>query len=62
MKISVAANLINVAGNAVGIFILEAGVAGVAYPTLIARVFSAAEITVLCFDKRKRFSISGGIS
>lgn len=53
MKISVAANLINVAGNAVGIFILEAGVAGVAYPTLIARVFSAAAITVLCFDKRK---------
>lgn len=53
MKISVAANLINVAGNAVGIFILEAGVAVVAYPTLIARVFSAAAITVLCFDKRK---------
>lgn len=53
MKISVAANLINAAGNAVGIFILKAGVAGVAYPTLISRIFSAVVITAVCFDEGK---------
>ena len=52
MYISVAANAINVAGNLIGVFVLKAGVAGVAWPTLIARVFSAVIITVLCFGKR----------
>jgi Na+-driven multidrug efflux pump len=31
------------------VFVLKAGVAGVAYPSLIARTFSAVVITVLCF-------------
>lgn len=39
MKVSIAANIINVTGNAIGIFLLHAGVAGVACPTLIARIF-----------------------
>lgn len=52
LYISVFSNVLNVAGNAVGIFVLHAGVAGVAYPSLIARVFSAAAITVFCFRKR----------
>ena len=52
MYISIAANAINVVGNLIGVFVLKAGVAGVAWPTLIARVFSAAVITVLCFGKR----------
>lgn len=51
MKISIVANLINVAGNMIGVFVLHAGVAGVAYPSLIARAFSAIAITVLCFRK-----------
>lgn len=51
MKISVVSNLINVAGNAIGIFVLQAGVAGVAYPTLIARSFSALAVTVFCFGQ-----------
>lgn len=51
MKVSAAANIINVAGNAVGIFLLHAGVAGVAYPTLIARNFSAVVITAVCFNQ-----------
>lgn len=51
MYISIMSNLINVAGNAVGVFVMHAGVAGVAYPTLIARIFSAVIITVLCFGK-----------
>lgn len=53
MKIAAASNIVNVAGNAVGIFLLKAGVAGVAYPTLLARVFSAAAVAWVCFDPRR---------
>ena len=49
MYLSVASNIINVIGNAIGVFVLKAGVAGVAYPSLIARAFSAVAITWLCF-------------
>ena len=49
MYISVIANLINVVGNIISVFVLKAGVAGVAYPSLIARAFSAVAITILCF-------------
>ena len=52
MNISLAANGINIAGNAIGVFGLHAGVAGVAYPSLIARTFSAAVILALCFRKK----------
>lgn len=52
MYISVAANIINVAGNCIGVFILHAGIAGVAIPSLISRTFSAVLITVLCFSKK----------
>lgn len=52
MYISIISNLINVVGNIIGVFVLNAGVAGVAYPTLIARVFSAVAITILCFNKK----------
>lgn len=60
MYISIAANVINVAGNLIGVFILKAGVAGVAYPSLIARCFSAAAITWLCFDRKKEISYQPG--
>lgn len=49
MWISLIANVINVIGNLIGVFVLRAGVAGVAYPSLIARAFSALAITFLCF-------------
>lgn len=49
MYISIIANVINVVGNIIGVFVLKAGVAGVAYPSLIARLFSAIAITILCF-------------
>lgn len=52
MYLSVASNIINVIGNLVGIFVLHAGVAGVAYPSLIARIFSAIVITALCFRRK----------
>ncbi|MCM1212806.1 MAG: MATE family efflux transporter [Blautia sp.] len=51
MYISVASNAVNVVGNVIGVFVLHAGVAGVAWPSFIARVFSAVVITVLCFRK-----------
>ena len=54
MYLSVASNIINVIGNLIGVFVLHAGVAGVAWPSLIARTFSAVVITVLCFRKKNR--------
>ena len=54
MYLSVASNIINVIGNLIGVFVLHAGVAGVAWPSLIARTFSAAVITVLCFLKKNQ--------
>jgi putative MATE family efflux protein len=52
MYLSVASNIINVIGNVIGVFLLHAGVAGVAYPSLIARTFSAVVITWLCFRRK----------
>ena len=48
MLVSVAMNLVNVAGNAIGIFACRAGAAGVAWPTTIAWYFAAVVMTVLC--------------
>ena len=53
MYISVVSNVINVIGNCIGVFVLKAGVAGVAYPSLIARVVSAVWITLLCFSEKR---------
>ena len=50
LYISLVSNIINIIGNIIGVFVLHAGVPGVAYPSLIARVFSALAITVLCFS------------
>lgn len=52
MYISIVANIINVIGNCIGVFVLKAGVAGVAYPSLIARAVSAVWITALCFSEK----------
>lgn len=63
MYLSVASNIINIIGNIIGVFVLRAGVAGVAYPSLIARVFSAVVITGLCFQKKtKSFTSTGKFS
>lgn len=53
MNISIIANVINVAGNLIGVFVFHAGVAGVAYPSLFSRTFSAVIITVLCFKEHE---------
>jgi putative MATE family efflux protein len=59
MYISVISNVLNVIGNVIGVFVLKAGVAGVAYPSLIARVFSAAVITAFCFSAKNGVSYRG---
>ena len=41
MYVSILMNIINVVGNYFGVFILHAGVAGVAVPTLISRIVAA---------------------
>ena len=41
MYVSILMNIINVIGNYIGVFILHAGVAGVAVPTLISRIVAA---------------------
>lgn len=52
MYLSVISNVINIVGNAIGVFVLRQGVAGVAYPSLIARSFSAVAIMILCFREK----------
>ena len=52
MVVSIISNVVNVVGNYVGIFVLHAGVAGVAWPSLVARVVSAAIITWLAFREQ----------
>lgn len=52
MYISILSNVINLAGNCAGVFLLHMGVAGVAWPSLIARVFSAAAVAYICFQDR----------
>lgn len=62
MYISAFANAVNVVGNIIGVFVLHAGVAGVAYPSLITRTISAVAVTWYCFMHRKtpvRYTLSG---
>lgn len=53
MKVSVLMNAINVIGNAICIFGLKMGVAGVAVPTVISRGVAAAVILILAADSRQ---------
>ena len=53
LLISALANVVNVIGNYIGVFVLHAGVAGVAWPTFASRVLSAAAITLLACGKKQ---------
>lgn len=57
MKVSVLMNVINVAGNAVCIFALKMGVAGVAVPTLLSRAVAAVVILALASNQRQELSL-----
>ena len=59
MYLSVVSNVINVIGNVIGVFVFRAGVAGVAWPSFLARVFSAVTITFLCFREKNRVVYRG---
>ncbi len=50
MRVSMMMNIINVVGNAIGIFVLHAGAAGVAWPTTISWYAAAVVMTYLCFN------------
>ncbi|MFQ9923221.1 MAG: MATE family efflux transporter [Beduini sp.] len=54
MYVSLLMNLINVAGNYIGVFVLNAGVAGVAVPTLISRIIAAVIMFYLSFDHKNQ--------
>ncbi len=51
MQISVMMNVINIVGNAVCIFGLKMGVDGVAWPSVVSRVFAAVLILAKCYQK-----------
>ena len=51
MYVSIIMNAINIIGNYIGIFVLKAGVAGVAVPSLISRVIAAIIMFVYCLNK-----------
>lgn len=57
MNISICMNVINTAGNAIGIFALHAGVAGVAVPSVISRVFAAAALLILAHNRNNTLHI-----
>ncbi len=52
MIISTISNIINLVGNLLLVLVFKWGVAGVAWPTTISRLFSAVAITILCFNKK----------
>jgi putative MATE family efflux protein len=57
MIISLMMNLINIAGNAIAIFALHAGAAGVATATLIARMVAAVTIIYLSLNRNNEVFI-----
>lgn len=60
MNISIVMNAINVIGNAIGIFVLQAGVVGVAAPSLVSRTFAAVIMLILCFEKKNTLYVQMG--
>ncbi len=58
MYVSALMNVINVVGNAIGIFVYKAGVAGVAVPTLISRAIAAVIMTSILFSKKHGVHLS----
>lgn len=57
MYVSLLMNLINIFGNAIGVFVLRAGVAGVAVPTLISRVVVGLLMLYLALNKKNQITV-----
>lgn len=60
MKVSVLMNMINVGGNALCIYGLRMGVAGVAVPTLVSRAVAAGVILALAARPNQQLSLQAG--
>ena len=58
MVVSIIMNIINVVGNAIGIFVLHAGVDGVAVPTLLSRMAACFLMTGMLFMKGQQIRVS----
>ena len=58
MMTSLVMNIINIAGNAICVFGLKMGVAGVAYPTLLSRIIASAMMFVLIQDRRNAIRLN----
>ena len=61
MWVSLLMNAINVVGNAICIFGLHMGVAGVAIPTTVSRYVAAIVILALMFNKNKVINLCGQV-
>ena len=68
LKISLLMNVINVVGNAIGVYVLKLGVAGVAIPSLISRGVAGVVLFTLLhnpdnlvFLTREKFKVDGTI-
>ena len=59
MWVSLLMNVINVVGNAICIYGLHMGVAGVAIPTTISRYVAAVVIFLLMFQSKKEINLCG---
>ena len=60
MYVSAGMNLMNVIGNAIGVFVLKAGAAGVAWPTTLSWWFAAVAMTGLCFNGKNEVFVRLG--
>lgn len=58
MKVSFLMNTINVVGNAIGIFVFHAGVAGVAVPTLVSRAVAGCIMIGLSQQKKNEIHVT----
>lgn len=57
MYVSLLMNAVNIAGDFIGVQVLHAGVAGVAFPTLLSHGLAAVVITVLARGANNRISL-----
>lgn len=57
MYVSLFMNVVNIIGNAIGIFVLHAGVAGVAVPTLISRALSGVIMMYLALNQKNQIHV-----
>ena len=59
MYVALAMNALNMTGDFIGVFVFRAGVAGVAVPTLVSRLFASVVMTVLARGKQNDIRLQG---